>query len=511
MDELVAGAAPAARRALLSIAVMLSTVMVVLDTTIVNVALPHMMGELGATSEQITWVLTSYLASSAIVVALTGFLTARFGQRRLILVCISGFVLSSALCGLAQNLPEMVAFRTLQGCLGAPIVPLSQALMIGNFASNERGKAMAIWGIGIMVAPVLGPTLGGYITDHIDWRWVFYINLPVGIVSLLLALATVRPTLRRAISTDWLGLCLMIAGFGSLQLVLDRGNQEDWWHSNLIVALAATGVLSLAAFVLRGWRKADNIVNIGLFRDRNFATATLMMGGFGLGMFGIIAIQPILLERLLGYPPSLTGAVMAPRALASALGMFLAGRLINRTDPRYLVLTGIILSAVGSAIMAGYALNISPGWIMGPGLIQGMGLGMIFVPLSTLAYDTLPQAAVAEAAGLFTLVRNVGASIGISVVATLLTRRTQQHWEVLGGHINAFNPGLQRWLNAHGLALNDPVSAQLLAGELHRQASMLAFVDAFWVISWTFILMIPLVWLLKRKPAESHRADPIAV
>jgi DHA2 family multidrug resistance protein len=191
--------------------------------------------------------------------------------------------------------------------------------------------------------------------------------------------------------------------------------------------------------------------------------------------------------------------------------MFLAGRLINRTDPRYLVLTGIILSAVGSAIMAGYALNISPGWIMGPGLIQGMGLGMIFVPLSTLAYDTLPQAAVAEAAGLFTLVRNVGASIGISVVATLLTRRTQQHWEVLGGHINAFNPGLQRWLNAHGLALNDPVSAQLLAGELHRQASMLAFVDAFWVISWTFILMIPLVWLLKRKPAERHRADPITV
>lgn len=495
-------------RVLVSIAVMLTTVMVVLDMTIVNVALPHMMGALGATSEQVTWVLTSYLVSDAIFVALTGFLAARFGQRRLILLCIGGFVASSALCGMAQNLPEMVAFRILQGCMGAPIIPLSQAIMVESFGREERGKAMAVWGIGIMVAPVLGPTLGGYITDHLNWRWVFYINVPVGIVSILLALATVRETVRHATRTDWLGMGLMIAGIGSLQLVLDRGDQEEWFNSDLITLLTLTCVVGLLSFVLRGWRKPDNIVNLHLFRDRNFATSALMMGAFGLGLFGTIAIQPILLERMLGYPAALTGEVMAPRALASAASMFLVGQLITRIDPRYLVLGGIGLSALGTWIMTGYTLDISPGWIAWPGVIQGLGMGMIFVPLSTLAYDTLPRESTAEAAGLFNLVRTIGSSIGISVVATVLTRRTQHHWDVLGGYINPFNPDLLNWLNAHGLSLNDPLAAQRLAGELNRQAGMLAFVDAFWLVTLSFILMAPLVWLLKRPAPDaqgSHR------
>ena len=506
MPEPAASPEASANHVLVSIAVMLTTIMVVLDMTIVNVALPHMMGALGATSEQVTWVLTSYLISDAIFVALTGFLVARFGQRRLILVCIGGFVLSSALCGLAQNLPEMIAFRILQGCLGAPIIPLSQAVMVGSFAREERGKAMAIWGIGIMVAPVLGPTLGGFITDHFDWRWVFYINVPVGIVSMLMALSSVRETALVAKRMDWLGMALMVAGIGSLQLVLDRGNQEDWFDSNLIMLLAVVCVLGLGAFVLRGWRTPDNIINLGLFRDRNFATASLMMGAFGLGLFGIIAIQPILLERMLGYPAAFTGEVMAPRALASAAGMFLVGQLINRYDPRYLVFSGICLSAIGSWIMASYTLDISPGWVIWPGVIQGLGMGMIFVPLSTLAYDTLPREAAAEAAGVFNLMRTIGSSIGISVVATVLTRRTQYHWDVLGGHINEFNPDLQARLAAQGLSPQQPLAVQPLAAELGGQASMLAFVDAFWFVTWSFIVMAPLVLLLRR-PAGAEQGN----
>jgi MFS transporter, DHA2 family, multidrug resistance protein len=498
-------------RLLVTIAVMLTTIMVVLDMTIVNVALPHMMGALGATSEQITWVLTSYMVSDAIVVSLTGFLAARLGQRKLILLCIGGFVASSALCGIATNLPEIVFFRILQGCLGAPIIPLSQAVMIGSFGRNERGKAMAIWGIGIMVAPVLGPTLGGYITDHLDWRWVFYINVPVGILSMLMALASVQDTARRAVRTDWLGMGLMIAGIGGLQLVLDRGNQEDWFNSTLITLVSVIAVAGLVMFVVRGWRRPDNIVNLQLFRDRNFATSSSMMGAFGLGLFGTIAIQPILLEELLGYPAALTGLVMAPRALASAVGMFLVGQLITRIDPRYLIITGIALSAIGTSIMTDYNLSISPGWVVWPGLVQGLGLGMVFVPLSTLAYDTLPREQAAEAAGLFNLMRTIGSSIGISIVATVVTRRTQHHWEVIGGHINVFNPDLQHWLNAQHLALDNPLTAHLLAGELGRQAGMLAFVDAFWLVTWSFIVMAPLVWLLRRPVHDAHAGqDAIA-
>jgi MFS transporter, DHA2 family, multidrug resistance protein len=492
-------------RALVSIAVMLTTIMVVLDMTIVNVALPHMMGALGATSEQVTWVLTSYMVSDAIFVALTGFLAARLGQRRLILICITGFVLSSALCGMSQSLFEMVVFRILQGCLGAPIIPLSQAIMVESFGRKERGKAMAIWGIGIMVAPVLGPTLGGFITDHMNWRWVFYINLPVGIISLLLATATVKNTARKMARIDWMGMALMIAGIGSLQLVLDRGNQEGWFDSSMITILSMVSALALISFVLRGWNKKDNIINLSLFRDRNFATSCSMMGAFGLGLFGIIAIQPIMLERLLGYPAELTGLVMAPRGIASAVGMFICGQLINRLDPRYLVFFGICMAAFGTSIMVSYTLDISPGWVVWPGVIQGLGMGMIFVTLSTLAYDTLPREVAAEAAGLFNLTRTVGSSIGISVIATVLTNRTQFHWQDLGGYINSFNTNLQVWLNAHGMSLNDPVTAHQLANTLDRQASMLAFVDAFWFVTISFLLMLPLVLLLRR---PIHHSDP---
>ena len=395
-----------AERWLVSITVMITTVMVVLDITIVNVALPHMMGSLGATSEQITWVLTSYLVTSAIVMPLTGYLTARLGRKRLLLASVFGFIATSALCGLAPAISEMVLFRALQGAFGAALVPLSQSLMVDTFASEERGKAMAIWGMGVMVGPVMGPTLGGYLTEHLDWRWVFYINVPVGAIALLLASAVLRETRQRAVRTDWAGMALMAVSVGALQVVLDRGNQDDWLRSNFILLTALVSLAALAAFLVRGWRKPDNIVNLRLFLDRNFASASLMIGTFGLGLFGTIAVQPLLLERLLGYPVETTGLVMAPRGLASALSMMIVGQLIARHDPRKLIASGTLVAELGAYLMSHYSLQVSPGWVVWPSVVQGLGLGMIFVPLSTVAFDTLPPAVSTEAAGLYSLVRH---------------------------------------------------------------------------------------------------------
>ncbi len=497
-----------ARRGLITLAVMITTVMVVLDMTIVNVALPHMMATLGATSQQVTWVLTAYLVSQAVFVSLTGFLSRRYGQRRVVLVCTAGFVITSALCGQAGNLAEMVLFRILQGALGAPLMPLSQAVMVQSFGREQRGQAMAIWGMGIMVAPVLGPTLGGYITDHLDWRWVFYINGPVGLVSWLLSVISVpdTPTQRGAI--DWPGMLMMAIGVGSLQLMLDRGNVEDWFTSDLIVSLAVAAVIGGVGFIYYCWRHPDPVVNLRLFRDRNLATASLLMAAFGLGLFGTITIQPIMLENLLGYPAALTGEVMAPRAIASALGMMVVGRVIRHVDARYLITTGIILASFGGWQMTRYNLSLDMFWIVWPAAIQGLGIGMIFVPLSTLAYDTLPKRDMAEAAGLYNLTRTIGSSIGISVLATTLSRRGQYHWQTLGGNIQADNPTVYLWLQDHGLSLADPGAAASLARELGRQASMLAFIDAYLLVSWSFIVMAPVVWWLRRAGHGQPAAPP---
>jgi MFS transporter, DHA2 family, multidrug resistance protein len=494
-----------ADRWLISVTVMISTVMVVLDITIVNVALPHMMGSLGAGPEQITWVLTSYLVTSAAVMPLTGYLAGRLGRKRLLLGAIVGFVGASALCGISGSLTEIVLFRVLQGAFGAPLVPLSQSLMVDTFPPEERGRAMAIWGIGVMVGPIMGPTLGGYLTQHFEWRWIFYINVPVGIIALLLGSAVLRETVRRAARTDWTGLGLMATGIGALQVVLDRGNQENWFSSRLITVLALIAAAALGGFVLRGWGNSRNIVNLELFRDRNFAAASLMIGVFGLGLFGTIALQPMMLERLLGYPAETTGLVMAPRGLASAVSMMLVGRLITRRDPRKMVAFGALLGGLGTAVMGHYNLEISPGWVVWPSVIQGLGMGMLFVPLSTVAFETLPVETSAEAAGLFSLIRTIGGSIGISVVTTVLTRQGQVSWHNLGGDLDPFSPALRPWLAAHGLQLTDPLAPQLLAQELYRQSSMVAFTDVFWLVTFSFLASLPLIAFLQR---PKHQRSP---
>jgi DHA2 family multidrug resistance protein len=490
-------------RILPGLALMLTTVMVIMDMTIVNVTLPHMMGALGATADQVTWVLTGYIVAEAVTIPLTGYLTGRFGRRRILLVGIAGFVVASALCGQSTSLAEIVVFRVCQGIAGAPLIPLSQAVLVDSFPAEERGKAMAIWGIGIMLGPVLGPTVGGLVTEHLNWRWVFYVNLPVGLLNLVLVARLIRETPRRSVGTDWLGAALMVIGIGSLQMLLDRGNQEGWWQSGLIDLLSVTAAAGIVLFVARTLAVPRPIVALRLFRDRNLAIASGMMLVFGLGLFGTIAVQPIMLERLLGYPAETTGLVMAPRALGSALSMAIVARLIRRVDQRWLIGSGMLLAALGTWVMSWYSLDISPGWIIWPGVVQGMGMGAMFVTLSTMAYGTLPSDQADAGAGLFNLARTVGAAIGVSIVATWYTRFGQANWNQLGGHINPFNPAMYQWLTAQGLDVSDALAPMRLAGELSRQASMLAFTEVFELIALSFLLMTPLLLLIRGKTSDS--------
>jgi len=490
-------------RWLLGIAVMLATVMVILDMTIVNVALPHMMGSLGATANQITWVLTAYIVMEAIFIPMSGFLAAWLGRRRLMLVSISGFVVASALAGQSDSLAEMVLFRLLQGGFGAAVIPLSQSIMVDNFPSDERGKAMALWGVGIMLGPILGPTLGGYITQHLDWRWVFYINVPIGIINLLMISRLMKPETPRWEKFDWIGALLLAAGIGSLQILLDRGNQENWFHSGMIVAMAVVSITGLVTFALRSWSRPDSVLQLQLLKDRNLVLASLMMAGFGMALFGMIVLQPLMLERLFNYPAETTGLVMAPRGLASALGMFVVSGLISRVGSPRLVLVGLVLAAAGTWPMTWYNLDLSIGWFIWPSILQGLGMGMIFVPLSALVYETLPRSATDQGSAIFNLARTVGSAVGISIVATIFTRMTQVNWNRLGGDINPYNPALQQWLAVKHLTIADPLAPQLLAHELGRQASMIGFIDAYWFVTLSFLLLAPLLLLLRRKPDVS--------
>jgi MFS transporter, DHA2 family, multidrug resistance protein len=497
-------------RLMITLAVMSATLIQVLDTTIVNVALPHMAGELGATTDQISWVLTSYLVSSAIVMPLTGYFADTLGRKRYLLVSIVGFVAASALCGIAQNLAQIVSFRLLQGVFGAALVPLSQAIMSDAYPTEDRGKAMAIWGMGVMVGPVLGPTLGGWLTDIASWRWTFYINVPIGALSFFLATQYVTDTGRKARRMDWTGLILLGSGIAGVQYMLDRGTQQDWFAANDIRAAAVAAVAGIAGFVIHSLRRGHGaLFDLRIFRDRNFAIACVAMAALGLGLFGGLVLQPILLEGLLGYPIVTTGLVMAPRGLATAVSMMIVGRLVGKADPRLIVGTGMVISAIGSQAMTDYSLDVSTLWIIWPALLQGIGLGLIFVPLSTIAYATLDRSRMAEAAGIYSLVRTIGAAAGISIVTTLLTRQAQVIWNELGGHVTKYNPALVEYLRSLHLTPTDPHAMAIVAAQIAQQAEMSAMLDVFKVTTWSFIGMLPLVFLLRRNknaPAPSAAA-----
>lgn len=500
---------PGVSRAVIAITVMLTTIMVILDMTIVNVALPDMMASLGATSDQITWVLTSYIVMEAIMIPLTGFLVKLFGRKRLMLLSVAGFITASALCGQASSLQEMVLFRLLQGFFGASVVPLSQSIMVDAFPKKDRGVAMALWGIGIMLGPILGPTLGGYITEHLGWRWVFYINLPVGLLNIFMIWMALQSEKGHKNSVDWFGAAVMAAGIGSLQILLDQGNEKSWFHSGMIQTLAVVSTISLAVFVSRSWGRRDSIVHLQLFKDRNLAVASFMMFVFGLGLFGTIALQPIMFERLFNYSAELTGLVMAPRGLAAMAGMFIVSRLINRIDLRLIILTGFIFSSTGTWMLSQMNLQATPLDYIANGLVQGLGLGMIFVPLSTLAYETIASSESSEAAGLFNLARTLGSSVGISVATAVLTRADHMSENGLRSYITAANPATNQWLSAQGLTLDSTKAVSVLSREVEQQALMVAFNDTFWIITLSFIALTPLLLLIRqsKKVATIPPAD----
>lgn len=487
-------------RLIISVVVMAATLMQVIDTTIVNVALPHMQGSLGASSDEITWTLTSYLVSSAIFMPLTGYLTDRFGRKRYLFLCIAGFTITSALCGTAVSLFEIVVFRLLQGIFGAGIVPLSQAVLRDIFPPEDRGKAMAIWGVGVMVGPIIGPTLGGYLTDVASWRWTFYINVPVGVLTMLF-INTIPDTEKKQRGMDMPGLLLISIAIGGLQFVLDRGNQEDWFGSTMICCLSYLALTAFLGFILRNINsKQQSVFDLRIFKDRNFAVASILLCIFGLGLYGMMVIQPLMMEGLFQYPALTTGFMLAPRGISGMVSMMVVGKLISRTDPRWLIIAGITISVYGMWIGTSYSIaHMSPFWMIYPMIVQGFGLGMIFVPLATIAFSTLPETLSTEAAGLYSLLRTIGSSIGISIAITLYTRHTQLFWNQLGGFIHPYNSALYHFLNPLHLLPTQPLGVALLASELSREASMVSFINVFAVIMWCFLLMIPLALLVKKK------------
>ena len=499
-----------ANRVLTGTAVMAATIMQVLDTTIINVALPNMMGELDATPDNISWVLTSYLIASAIIMPLTGFITDRIGQKRFLLISIAGFVISSMLCGIASSLAQMVIFRLLQGVFGAALVPLSQSIMLQIFPGEQRGKAMAIWSMGVMVAPIMGPTLGGYLTEAISWRWTFYINLPVGILSFILAMRYVHDTPTKERRMDWLGFGTLALGIGALQLILDRGNQDDWFSSDTLVFAACVSAISMLFFVIYTLTgKHHPLFDLRIFKDRNYLVASLIMTTIGIGFFGGMLLQSLFLQNFLGYPTFEAGLYMAPRGLASFLVMMFVGKFVGKIPPRNFIFAGICASIAGNYLMTRFTGDITASDLILPMMLQGMGMGLIFVPISTLAFTTLPKETAAEAAGIYSLIRAVGSSFGIAILATYFSRSTQQTWGLLRGDINPYSEALRDYLAPLHLGIQDPQGIALAAKTVMHQAQNIGYIDSFWFATLNFVMMLPLLLLVRTPKKASATTPPI--
>lgn len=493
-------------RFIITVVVMSATLMQMLDTTIVNVALPHMQGTLSASSDEITWTLTSYLVSSAIFMPLTGYFSDMLGRKKYLLISIVGFTAASALCGASVSLTEMVLFRMLQGIFGAALVPLSQAIMTDIFPPEKRGKAMAIWGMGVMVGPILGPTLGGYLTEIASWRSTFYVNIPVGIFTLLfINMIPESPVIKR--NMDWIGLLLMSIAIGGLQFVLDRGNTDDWFSSTVICVTTYLTLASILGLILHHLSKPKHAVfDIKIFADRNFTIASLMLCIFGLGLYGMMVVQPIMMEGLMNYSVLTTGLILAPRGFAGMISMMLISKFINRVDPRVLIAIGIMICIIGMRMGTWYSLNINMFWLLIPLILQGFGLGMVFVPLSTIAFSTLPASLRTEAAGLYSLLRTIGASIGVSVAITVYTRSTQYFWNLWSGFINPHHQALYDYLKPMHLSPHSPVAIQLLANELMKQIDMVSFINVFAFIVFCFMGMLPLTLLIRKSSSSATGA-----
>jgi DHA2 family multidrug resistance protein len=495
---------------LIAVSVMFATFMEVLDTTVVNVSLPHIAGSLSASIDEATWALTSYLVANAIILPMTGWLASMFGRKRLLMLSVVGFTAASFLCGLAPTLGSLIFFRILQGATGGALQPLSQAVLLEAFPPQDRGKAMGFWGLGIVVAPILGPVLGGWLTDTYSWRWVFYINIPVGIASIVMTKLYIfdPPYLRaESRSVDYWGIGMLAVGIGALQIVLDKGQQEDWFSSSLIVALTVISVVTLGALVVHELITTDPIVDLRVFKARSYAVGVFLMTIVGFVLYGSMVLLPIMLQTLLGYPPLQAGIAMAPRGIGSFFMMPMVGMITGRFDARKLLSIGLLVG--GGTLLWLSNLNLQAGYwdIFWPQLIQGMGMALLFVPLTTVSMDPIPRERMGNATSLFNLMRNIGGSIGIAITGTLLSRHQQAATATFGANVRADDPASQMMLaqlkGAFMAAGTDAVTASqraygALFGVIQRQAAMVSFVGLFQLLGIMFIALLPLVLLMKR-------------
>jgi len=500
--------------------VMLATFMEVLDTSIANVALPHIAGNLSAGVDESTWVLTSYLVSNAIVLPLTGWFSRLFGRKRFYMACVITFIMSSFLCGIAPSLPLLVFFRILQGAGGGGLQPVSQAILVESFPREKQGMGMAVYGMGVVVAPIIGPTLGGWLTDNYSWRWIFFINIPVGLLSLFLTSMLIfdPPHLSgngkangngKRVHIDYIGLGLLSVGLGFLQVVLDKGQRDDWFESHFIVWCSVAAAVGLIGAIFWELRQKEPVVELHLFKDRNYATATFLMFALGLVLYGSTVLLPVLLQTLVGYTAQLSGLVLSPGAALTLICLPLVGWLLSRYQARWLVIFGLMGLALGTFQLT--RLDLQAGfwtfvivWMLSRG-----SLAFLFVPINVTAFSFVPKERMNNATGLINLARNIGGSVGISLVMTLQVRLAQMHQTNLVGHMTPLDwryrqalQGAAALARAHG---SDPACAAhqaqgMLYGELIRQSNMLAFIDVFWILGVICLAMIPLMFLIKTAP-----------
>ncbi len=504
---------------LIAVAVMFGTFMEVLDTTVVNVSLPHIAGSLSATVDEATWALTSYLVANAIILPMTGWLANYFGRKRFLLAAVVGFTTASALCGLSTSLPMLIFFRIVQGATGGALQPLSQAVMLEAFPPQDRGKAMGFWGLGIVVAPMLGPVLGGWLTDNYSWRWIFYINIPIGVMCIIMTKLFIfdPPYIRRASSrVDYWGIGMLAVGIGALQVLLDKGQEDDWFSSGLMRTLAVVAVVGLISLVIWELRTPHPIVDLRVLKRRTYATGVFMMTMLGFVLYGSLVLLPIFLQTLLGYPALQAGVAMAPRGLGSFIAMPLVGAMLGRFDARKML--GLGIAGASITMVALSWLNLDAGYwdIFWPQFLQGITMALLFVPLTTTTMDPIPKEQMGNATSIFNLMRNIGGSVGIAAATTFLERRSQAQVNLLGAHVTPYSGAARQMLQGARGALMaagaDPATATrqsygLVFGSVERQATMLAFLETFRLLGLVFLVLLPFL-LLMRRPAQRGGPPP---
>jgi DHA2 family multidrug resistance protein len=499
MTEPTAAETRPINRPAITACVILAVIMQALDTTIANVALPYMQGSVSASADQINWVLTSYIVAAAIMTPPSGFLANKFGRRQVLMAAVTGFVIASVLCGIAQSLTQIVAFRLLQGFFGAALVPVSQSILLDIYTPEERGSAMALFGVSVMVGPVLGPVIGGWLTDHYTWRWVFYINVPLGALAFAgISFFLQETNTSAAARFDWLGFGSLSVAIAAMQVFLDRGAQLDWFSSLEILIEAVVAVSAFYVFLVHTFTDNDSFVNPRLFLDRNFTVGMLFIFIVGITYLASLALMTPFLQTLMGYPVVTAGLVMGPRGLGTMVCMFAVGKLMGRVDTRVLLLIGLLLTAWAMYDMTGWNPNVSQWTIAVTGFIQGAGLGFLFVPLTTVTFATLAPEQRADATGLYNLSRNVGSSVGISVVSYLLIRSGQINHAIIGSHVTAVNPGFRDSVIAHAWSPWTASGRAALDQVIQNQASIISYIDDFKLMMILSLGAIPLVLLLRR-------------